>query len=82
MSDISTPAQSQVLTVEEAAAELRIGRTAAYDAVRRGDLPVVRIGRTIRVPRHRLQALLNGESPVGEPGSREDTARTRRDVPD
>jgi excisionase family DNA binding protein len=49
---------SQVLTVEEAAAELRIGRTAAYDAVRRGDLPVVRIGRIIRVPRAALDRML------------------------
>lgn len=51
-----------VLTVEEAAAALRIGRTAAYDAARRGELPVVRIGRSLRVPRHRLMALLDDQS--------------------
>jgi excisionase family DNA binding protein len=38
------------LTVEEAARELRIGRSAAYEAVRRGQLPAVRIGRSLRVP--------------------------------
>jgi excisionase family DNA binding protein len=63
-----------VLTVEEAAAHLRIGRSAAYAAARSGDLPVIRIGRVLRVPRQRLAELL-GEttpdalSPAGEPGS-------------
>jgi len=47
-----------VLTVEEAAKALRISRGSAYEAVRTGDLPHVRIGRTIRVPRHLLLALL------------------------
>jgi excisionase family DNA binding protein len=56
-----------ILTVEEAAKFLRIGRSAAYDAVRRGDLPSVRIGRSLRVPRHQLEALLglsNGHDPA------------------
>jgi excisionase family DNA binding protein len=48
-----------VLTIEEAAKALRIGRTAAYEAARRGDLPgAVRIGRTWRVSRHQLEQLL------------------------
>ena len=51
-----------VLTVEEAAAALRIGRSAAYEAVRSGELPAVRIGRSIRVPRHRLEVLLGLEN--------------------
>ena len=46
------------LTVEEAARVLRIGRTAAYEAVRAGDIPSISIGRTKRVPRHRLAAML------------------------
>lgn len=49
-----------VLTIEEAAKLLRIGRGAAYELARRGELPVVRLGRTLRVPRHRLDELLNG----------------------
>lgn len=48
-----------VLTVEEAAGVLRISRTAAYEAVRRGELPVVRIGRSLRIPRHALNQLLS-----------------------
>jgi excisionase family DNA binding protein len=58
-----------VLTVEEAAQVLRIGRGAAYEGVRAGEIPAVRIGRTIRVPRSRLLALIDGdaleESPAG-----------------
>ena len=61
-----------VLTIEEAAGVLRIGRTAAYEAARRGDLPVVRVGRSLRVPRHRLEAMLgiqDDASPAGKPNS-------------
>jgi excisionase family DNA binding protein len=47
-----------VLTVEEAARVLRIGRTAAYDAARRGELPTVRVGRQLRVPRTALERML------------------------
>ena len=38
------------LTVEEAAALLGIGRTAAYEAARRGQLPTRRQGRRLLVP--------------------------------
>jgi excisionase family DNA binding protein len=66
--------QPLVYTIEEAAKVLRIGRSAAYDAARRGDLPTIRVGRSLRVPRHRLDALLgiqNEHEPGGEPDSRE-----------
>jgi hypothetical protein len=56
-----------VLTVEEAARLLRISRNAAYAAARqwratggRQGLPCIEIGRTLRVPRAGLDALLNG----------------------
>jgi excisionase family DNA binding protein len=47
-----------VLTVEEAAKVLRISRGSAYESVRAGGIPSIRIGRTIRVPRHALLAML------------------------
>ncbi len=50
-----------VLTIEEAATVLRIGRGAAYEAARSGELPSVRIGRTLRVPRHALETMLGIE---------------------
>jgi excisionase family DNA binding protein len=58
-----------VLTVPEVAKVLRISRGAAYEAVRCGDIPSVRVGRrTIRVPRHRIVELLEGgdASEIGE----------------
>lgn len=49
----------RVYTVEEAARLLRIGRSAAYEAVRRGQIPAVRLGRRLRVPRIALEHLLS-----------------------
>ena len=67
-SDTSTEAtQPTFLTVEEAAAVLRIGRTSAYLLARRWEdtggvegLPVVRFGRLLRVPIHELERLASG----------------------
>lgn len=56
-----------VLTVEELAAELRIGRDAAYGLVRDGEVFGRRIGRSIRVPRAALERYLAGEPQVGTP---------------
>jgi excisionase family DNA binding protein len=39
-----------VLTVEEWAKKMRISRSAAYDAVKNGEVKVIRIGRLIRIP--------------------------------
>lgn len=49
-----------VLTIEEAAKLLRISRRSAYEAARNGDVPTVRIGRRLLVPRDRLRRLLDG----------------------
>jgi excisionase family DNA binding protein len=43
----------EVLKVREAAAILRVGRNQLYAAVARGELPAIRIGRTIRIPQDR-----------------------------
>jgi excisionase family DNA binding protein len=50
------------LTVEETARLLGISRWLVQQAVRRGELPVVRIGRRILIPRTRLDALLAGSA--------------------
>lgn len=49
-----TEGQRELMTVAEAATELRISRDGCYDLVRRGKLPHVRIGRAIRIPRAQL----------------------------
>lgn len=51
-----------VLTVQEAASLLRIGRNQAYELVRAGKLGAIRCGRTWRVPRQALIAYLGNET--------------------
>jgi len=51
-------AEKVVLTVEEAAEVLKISRPSAYQAVQRGEIPVIRIGRRILVPVAALDKML------------------------
>jgi excisionase family DNA binding protein len=51
--------ENEVLTVEEARHILRLGRSACYEAVRRGDLPAIHIGRRILIPSRALYRLLS-----------------------
>ncbi len=50
--------QSETVSVEYAAAALGIGRTTLYNAIKRGELPVLRIGRRVVVRRATLDRLL------------------------
>ncbi len=52
-----------LLTVDEARRVLRLGRNSMYDAVKRGEIPSLRIGRRLFVPKARLKRLLgeNGD---------------------
>jgi excisionase family DNA binding protein len=58
----------EVLTVREAAAVLRVGRNQLYQAVGRGQLRAVRIGRSIRIPKQALLDLLTHHSPPAAGG--------------
>ena len=49
---------SQTYTVEEVGEILGIGRRLAYEAVRRGEIPSLRLGRRIVVGREALDELL------------------------
>ena len=51
-------AEKVVMTVEQAAEYLGISRPTAYEAVHTGELPHIRIGRRILVPRAALEKLL------------------------
>jgi excisionase family DNA binding protein len=55
----------KVLTVPETARLLRISRGSAYEAVRRGEIPAVRVGRRLLVPRVALEAMLAGPGQAG-----------------
>ncbi len=61
MRNATPPASTELratLTVAEAAQVLGIGRSAAYAASRAGQIPVLRVGRRLLVPRAALEALL------------------------
>ena len=51
-----------VLTVPEAAELLGICRNAAYEGVRRGEIPSIRIGKRLVVPRAAFEEMLKGEA--------------------
>ena len=46
------------LTVQEAAKALGISRNSAYSGVLRGDIPHVKVGKRILIPRKALEELL------------------------
>ena len=48
-------------SVQEAGARLGLGRSAAYAAVKRGDIPALRIGGKWIVPHVLLEQILRGE---------------------
>ncbi len=56
-------AEDLTVTVEEAAALLGMSRNGAYNAIREGEIPSIRIGRCIRVPTHPLKKLLGLQEP-------------------
>lgn len=60
----NTVPQRPTLTVQETAELLGISRWLVQQAVHRGDLPHVRVGRRILVPRSRLLAFLAGDTPA------------------
>ncbi|MBA7550719.1 hypothetical protein ES705_43242 [subsurface metagenome] len=46
------------LNIEETAKILGIGRNLCYDRVKTGEIPVIKIGRRLLVPRRALEKLL------------------------
>lgn len=52
------------MTVSEAAEVLGISRAFAYELVGRGEIPVVRFGRRVVVPRRALETLLEVGTPT------------------
>ena len=54
------PTDRRAMTVTQAAAMLGISRALAYELVARHELPAIRLGRRIIVPRHDIDAMLDG----------------------
>jgi len=49
----------ETVSVPEAGAILGLGRNASYDAVQRGDIPAIRLGKKLRVPKAVLERMLS-----------------------
>jgi len=52
------PVERETLSVEEAGRVLGIGRALSYELARRGDIPAIRLGSRLVVPRAALDELL------------------------
>ena len=61
MHDVELDSLPEVLTIPEAARVLRLGRNTAYELARVGQIPTIRLGRRLLVPKVRLRKLLEVE---------------------
>jgi excisionase family DNA binding protein len=58
--------EALVYRVEEVAELLGCGRSTVYDAIHRGEIPALRLGRRVLVSKVALDELLNGHRPADE----------------
>ncbi len=61
--------RAATLSVPEAGEILGLSRSGAYEAARRGELPVIKIGRKLLVPRIALERMLQEARPTHSTGS-------------
>jgi excisionase family DNA binding protein len=59
---MDTSSLPPTLTIEECASVLRLSRGSAYEAARTGQIPTIRIGRRLLVPRAKLLQMLGEDS--------------------
>lgn len=59
---MTAPLEPLALKVEQVAELLAVSRSQAYALVRRGDLPSVRVGNAIRIPRRALEAWIEEQT--------------------
>ncbi len=56
---MSPKPEPRMMKVREAAGLLGISQLAVRAAIRRGDIPAVRVGRQLLIPRRQLEAMLS-----------------------
>jgi excisionase family DNA binding protein len=69
-----------LLTVRDVESELQLGRTRTYELLRSGEIPVIRIGRVLRVPRDALHRWIDTKCLTSP--TRRDAALSRHQEPD
>jgi excisionase family DNA binding protein len=67
------PPQRLTMTVDEATVVLGISRATAYDAVSWGEIPCIRIGRRILIPKVALERLVDGGGEARADGARNES---------
>lgn len=60
---VPDPAERPTLTVAEAGRYLGLAKASAYEAVHRGQIPSIRVGRRLLVPTAALRRLLQLDAP-------------------
>jgi len=68
---------TMLLTVRDVEAELQLGRTRTYELLRSGEIPIIRIGRVLRVPRDALQRWIDTKC-LTKPPDADDVVATQR----
>jgi len=71
---VTTTEPRATLTVEQAAMVLGIGRTLAFELARTGQLPTIRLGRRLLVPRVALDRRLDSQLPRQNDSASDDAA--------
>ena len=66
--------QSATITIEQAGQALGVSRNSAYAAAQRGEIPVIKIGRRLLVPKVAFERMLEGAGTGEKSGSEAATA--------
>ena len=68
------------ITVEKTAKALNISRGAAYEGVRRGDIPSFRVGRRILIPMAWIERVRRGLIPAASDSAQSDAEKAAEDT--
>ena len=75
---IPDPLVQPTMTVMEAGSFLNLAKVTAYQAVYRGEIPTIRVGRRILVPTAALRRMLHIDAETAPPADTKSAARPRK----
>ena len=73
---MTNQAESNLLHIPEAARQLAVSVRTIHTLIASGDLPVVRLGRAVRIRRSALQFLIEAHETRSKPGRKSATGKT------
>lgn len=68
MSTTAEPVEKLVYSIEEVAALLDVGLNTAYSLAKKGEIPTMRFGRLLKVPRRAFHLKFDAAGPKAEAG--------------